>query len=147
MVLTYSYLNVLTLFSCISHRLELMCKGMAGPSSQCSYSVCQGHLQTKQLQTSQANCGKMKEWFYLKTMSRHLKEKRVTGNSQHRFAMGKLWPTNLKTCSGEMIVWLEEGKAAGVAYLDLSNIFDTVIYSILEAKLLRYKKLGGIQIG
>lgn len=46
-----------------------------------------------------------------------------------------------------MTVLMEEGKAAGVAYLDLSNIFDTVIYSILEAKLPRYKRLGGIRIG
>lgn len=44
-----------------------------------------------------------------------------------------------------MTLLLEEGKAADVAYLDLSNISDTVIYSILEAKLLRYKKLGKIR--
>lgn len=98
MAIRYSCRNILTLFfSSISHRLELRCKGTAGPSSQCSYSICQGHLQTTQLQTSQADYGKMKEYVSLKTIFWHLKDKEVTRNSQHRFAKGKLTnqPENL----------------------------------------------------
>lgn len=42
---------------------------------------------------------------------------------------------------------LVEGEAADAAYPDLRIVFDTVIHSILAAKLLRYNGIGGLQIG
>lgn len=74
------------------------------------------------------------EEILLETISKHIKDKKVTGHSQHVFIKGKLCLTNLTVFCDEMTGLLNEGRAVDVVYLDFSKAFDTASYGILTDK-------------
>lgn len=51
----------------------------------------------------------------------------MIGVSKHGFAKRKSCLTNLMTYSDGMTGLVDEGRAVGIIYLDLSKIFDTVL--------------------
>lgn len=57
----------------------------------------------------------------LQTISKHMKGKKVIGNSHHGFVKGKSCFSNLITFYKEMTSLLDEGKAADAVYLSFSK--------------------------
>jgi len=78
------------------------------------------------------------EKLILKTISGHIKDKKITRSSQHRFIKGKSCLTNLINLCDEMTGLVDEGRAVDVVYLDFSKAFDTVSHKILIERLLMY---------
>lgn len=79
--------------------------------------------------------GKAIKQFFVKIISKHMKAKKVTGSSQHRFMMGKLCLTNLTAFYDETGL-VGEGRAIGVVSLDLRKVFNAVSHFILIDKLI-----------
>ena len=63
--------------------------------------------------------GKGMEQIILETISKHIKDKKVTGNSEHGFMKGKSCLTDLIASYGVMIGSVDEGRTVDV-YLDFS---------------------------
>lgn len=77
--------------------------------------------------------GKFMEQTLLKTIWRHMENKKVIGDSQHGFTKGKSCLTNLVTfCNG--ITGLDKRRSTDAIYLDLCKTFDTVPHDILVFK-------------
>lgn len=55
---------------------------------------------------------------FLEAMSKHMKDGKVTGSSQHGCTMGRLCLTSLTTFCGEMTSSVNEWSTADVVYLD-----------------------------
>ncbi|KAJ7404884.1 RNA-directed DNA polymerase from mobile element jockey-like protein [Pitangus sulphuratus] len=65
----------------------------------------------------------------------HMQHNQGIKPNQHGFTQGRACLTNL-ICFYEKVTHLvDEGKAAGVVYLDFSNTFDTISHSIFLEKL------------
>ncbi|KAK4826109.1 hypothetical protein QYF61_005247 [Mycteria americana] len=75
----------------------------------------------------------------LETISKYLKNRKVSGSSQHGFTKGKSCLTNLITFYNEVTGLVDQGRAVDVVYLDLSNGFDTFSHNILIDKLTKYR--------
>ena len=71
----------------------------------------------------------------MKTISKHMKDKKVIGESQHGFTKGKSGLTNLTAFYNEVAGLTEEEKAVDVFYFDFIEAFNTVSRNILIDKL------------
>jgi len=69
------------------------------------------------------------------TTSRHMKDKKVIGSTQHGFTKGKSCLTNLMTFYDEMTDLVHKGRGMNIVYLDFSKAFDIVLRKILTEKL------------
>uniref|UniRef100_A0A8C3PH51 Receptor-type tyrosine-protein phosphatase eta n=1 Tax=Calidris pygmaea TaxID=425635 RepID=A0A8C3PH51_9CHAR len=70
--------------------------------------------------------GKITEKIILGTIERHLKNNVIIRHGQHGFTKGKSCLTDLMSFFDEVILLVDEGKAADVVFLDFSEAFDTV---------------------
>lgn len=87
--------------------------------------------------------GKFMEWIPLEIFSsRHMKEKNVTGNSQHGFTDHKLCLTSLNAFYDEMSGSVDRERRADVINLGLSKAFDNFSHSILVSSLGMYGQMG-----
>ncbi|GAB0206675.1 mitochondrial enolase superfamily member 1 [Grus japonensis] len=82
--------------------------------------------------------GKVMEYLILETISRHMKDKKITRSSHHGFTKGKSCLTNLITFYDEMSGLVDEGRAVDIVLLDFRKAFDPVSHKILIEKLLMY---------
>lgn len=73
------------------------------------------------------------------TISKHTKDKKVTGHSQHGFMKGKSCMTILIGFYDEVTGLVDEEREVNVIYLHLSKAFDTVFHNILIDKLMKYR--------
>jgi len=71
----------------------------------------------------------------LEVIVKQVEEKKVIRSSQHGFTKGKSCLTNLTAFHNGMTVWVNEGRAVNVVYLDFSKAFNTVSHIILRGKL------------
>ncbi|PKU44080.1 rna-directed dna polymerase from mobile element jockey-like [Limosa lapponica baueri] len=75
--------------------------------------------------------GKMMEPLIVNVISKNVEEKQVIGSGQHGFTKGKSCLTNLVAFYDGMTVWVDEGRAVDIVYLDFNKAFDTVSHNIL----------------
>lgn len=61
----------------------------------------------------------------MKTISEHMKDKKVIGNGQHGFLKRKFCLINMVAFYDEVTVSLDEGRRADIAYIDFSKASDT----------------------
>ena len=71
----------------------------------------------------------------LETISKHIKDKNVTGSSQRTFMKGKSHLTNLLAFYDELTGVVDKGRAVNVLSLNLGMAFDTVSHNIVIGKL------------
>ena len=82
----------------------------------------------------QAGCFSLPK-LILEAIIKQVEEKKVIRSSQHGFTKGKSCLTNLIAFYNGMSVWIDDGRAVHVVYLDFSKAVDTVSHNILLGKL------------
>lgn len=63
---------------------------------------------------------KIMEPIFLEAMSKHMKDRKATGNRQHGCTTGRLCLTSLTAFCGETMGSVDEGNTVDVVYLDCS---------------------------
>lgn len=81
--------------------------------------------------------GKAMEQLILDTLSKYIKDKNVTGSSQHTSMKGKSHLTNLLAFCDELTGVVDKGRAVNVLSLNFAMAFDTVSHNILIGKLMK----------
>lgn len=71
--------------------------------------------------------GKVTEQLIMKISSSHMKDKKVTGSSQHGFIKGRSVPTNLKVFYNDMTALVDKGKTVDVVYLNFSKTWHSFL--------------------
>lgn len=79
--------------------------------------------------------GKVVELFILDVISKLVEEREVIRHSQHGFTKGQSCVINLIAFYAVMTIWVDEGKAVDVVYLDFSKALDAFSYNVLVMKL------------
>jgi len=79
--------------------------------------------------------GKVVELFILDVISKLVEEREVIRHSQHGFTKGQSCVINLIAFYAVMTIWVDEGEAVDVVYLDFSKALDTFSYNVLVMKL------------
>lgn len=79
--------------------------------------------------------GKVVELFILDVISKQVEEREVIRHSQHGFTKGQSCVINLIAFCAVMTIWVDEGKAVDVVYLDFSKALDAFSYNVLVMKL------------
>lgn len=74
----------------------------------------------------------------MEDISRHMKDKKMLGNSLHRFTKCKSCMTNPVAFYSEMTGFMDEEGAMNVTYLYFSNAFYTVSHTIRVARLKKH---------
>ncbi|KAK4816776.1 hypothetical protein QYF61_022888 [Mycteria americana] len=82
--------------------------------------------------------GKVMEQLILDSISRHMKDKKVIGDSQHGATKRNSCSTNLITLYDEVTGLVGEGRAVDIVCLDFSKAFNCMFRKILIEKLLKY---------
>ena len=82
--------------------------------------------------------GEVIQQILLQAISKHRKDKRLIGNSQHGFTKGKSCPFSLNAFYDDTTGSVDEGREVDIIFLDSSKAFDTVFFNIFIAKLVRY---------
>lgn len=70
--------------------------------------------------------GKMMKNILLKSISKHMKDKKVIRNSQHRFTEGKSCLTNLMACCRKIIGDVDKEGVVILTNIGFNEAFDTV---------------------
>lgn len=68
----------------------------------------------------------MEEWF-LRSISKHMKDKKVTSNRQHRFTKGKVHQNNVITLYQEMTDFKGKKKGLDIVYIAFSKAVDSLL--------------------
>lgn len=76
------------------------------------------------------------EQLTLETISKHTKDKKVTGNSKHGFTKGNSCLISLLTIYDETTGLVDETRAVAIVYLDFRKAFDTVPHKLHTEKLM-----------
>lgn len=72
-------------------------------------------------------------------ISKHIKDKKVTGSSQHGFMKMTSCLNNLTAFYDEMTSLVDKWGAADTVYIGFSAVFDTVSPNNLPDKLMEYR--------
>lgn len=75
--------------------------------------------------------GKIMEQILMKTLLRHMENRKVVGDSLHDLTKGTSCWTNFMAFYDTVLVSVDKGRATDVIYLDLCSAFDTDPHNIL----------------
>lgn len=73
----------------------------------------------------------------MEAIGKHMKDRKMIGNGQHRLTEGKLGLINPTAFYNDVTYTVDKGRAVDVFHLKFSKCFDMVFHSILMATVVR----------